>query len=310
MYFDKDLSNGASLTFSSEIFPEYQEFLDAAVRENHPEVLDRKGVAFYCIGRDKEGNRLSWQMKNTNLDIFYADGVYELGGIYSHPSERRKTPLKVFIQIWAECIAAMQEFPIHAKLLFITRTYIKSSWDLFLTKGLNFQQSDMFYLTTQPTNLQRSWKKVKYLGDIDLLQVPQMDQRKYNLRFGKYFFQDDLIPELNSLRINPGRCLIIGDKDNQATVRLLDKFGKINSFEIDCIKGSIDDWGYSKAHYTQSIEKVKLYNLSLCKYKDRLNYIESPVGEYDLIYIDLPKQDYRHVLKKDGIYIDRRKYKA
>ena len=310
MYFDKELPNGATYTFSSEIFPEYQEFLDAAQEENHPEVLNREGVAFYCIGRDTQGNRCTWQMKDTNLKDHYGRGVYELGGVYSLPSERRQTPLRVVVEIWQGAMEVMQGFPINAKLLFITRTYVKSSWDVFLSKGLNFKQADGYYLTSQPTNLQRSWKKVKYLGNINLLNVPQIEQRQYNLRFGKYFFKDDLIPELNSLRENPGRCLIIGDKDNQATVRLLDKFGLHNSFEIDQLKTDQKDWRYSKAYYTQSIEKVKLYNLRLCKHNNKLKYIDTPDKKYNLIYIDLPEYDYKHLLEQDGLYIDRREYKA
>lgn len=310
MRFTRELPNGVVLTFGTEIFPEYQEVLDQAGEENNPETLDREGIAFYCLGCDDKGNKLTIQLKNTNLETHYGDNVYELGGMYSPPDARGKTPLKAIVKTLNYAIQVFQEPPINSKLLFVTRTYTKTSWDLVLEKGFGFIPHEGFFLTTQPSRLQRAWKKVRYIGDINLLKVPYLTTKQYTLRFGKYYFQDDLIPELNSLRENPYKCLIVGDKDNQATVRLLDKFGSYNSFEIDQVKTYQEDWGFSKAYYTQLIEKLKLYNLNLCKYKNRLNYIDTPDKKYNLIYIDLPNRDYKHLLEQDGIYIDRREYKT
>lgn len=308
MVYEYDLVHGGKIVFSKKLFPEFEKILEEAKKEKHPEPLGRhQYVSWYCISKDSHGNYLSWQMFDNDTEKKYGDGVYNIGAIYCEPKVRGApgTSLKQYIDIWRSGIDRMFTTEINAKLLFISRTYVKSSWDLFLKKGIHFKLDDNYWLVTRPIHLQRSWKKIKYRGDLRLLTVPRMDEQRYKTRFGKYFFWNDLIPEISRMKESPGHCLIVGDKDNQATVRLLDKFSHINSFSIQQLKTTQQDWDCSRPYYNQVISKVKAHNIGKCDTKDKLQYIDE-IGnrKYDFIFVDINYKQLYDNLNTNGIIVD------
>ena len=310
MIYEYDLVHGGKFLFSNKIFPEFERILEKAKLEKHPEPLGRLNyVSWYCIGKDSYGNYLSWQMFDNDTEQKYGDGVFEIGAIYCEP-EVRNAPgnnLVEYLNIWRDAVDHMYSTEIGAKLLFISRTYVKASWDLFLRKGIRFELDDNYWLTTRPTHLQRSWKKIKYRGDLNLLTVPKMDEKKYKNRFGKYFFWNDLIPEISKMKDNPGHCLIVGDRDNQATVRLLDKFSHYNSFSIEQLKTYQEDWDCSKPYFNQVISKIKSHNINNCDVKDKLQYI-SELGnkKYNFIFVDIKYKELYNNLAQDGVIVEYR----
>ena len=310
MIYEYDLVHGGKLLFSNQLFPEFENILDLARIEKHQEVLNRKDyVSWYCISKDSHGNYLSWQMFDNDTVEKYGPGVYEMGAIYGEPKVRGApgNNKKEYLDIWRSTIDHMFSTEIKAKLLIISRTYVKRPWDRFLSRALNFKLDDNYWLTTRPTHLQRSWKKIKYRGDIDLLSVPKMDEQKYKTRFGKYFFSDELIPEISKMKDNPGHCLIVGDRDNQATVRLLDKFSHYNTFSIEQLKTFQKDWDCSKPYFNQVISKIKLHNINNCSVKDKLQYI-SELGnkKYDFIFVDIKYKELYNNLAPNGVIVEYR----
>lgn len=291
-------TNVGNYLIDTKPYSEYNNLLEYAIKENHLEVVDKHNVDYYITFVYKNQPIYFCQLVNGGL---YDDKVYNIGGLYLAPQIRQLLPVNDVISMWKNNLQIVFLSPVNAKLVFASRVPSKNKWHNIFIKMLGWNTNEKYYAVTEPRHLQRSWQKIYYSGDLDLLNIRSLNEEQYRMMFGKYFSRRSVCPELKNIS-STDRILIVGDPESQVFTWISDNRPKA-SVEVICNIGQ-KNFNTSERMYEIDV-KVSKSNLALCERKPIV--VQQPESIYNVIYIGAPNVDkdyYRSYLVNNGLYID------
>ena len=291
-----------TILIDDKIYPEHQQLIDLASSENNHHPANAEHIDYYLTLLYKGAPTVLWHAINGGT---FLPNVYYIGSTFGVVENRGSMSLaKECMRIGIDEVFANPNSFMKCKLAIAgwnSGSLISAPIELFKRWGWIYDNN--YYCVTQPKNLQRSWKKIMYKGDISLLKCDRVSEREYNNIWGNTYYSKRISSEVSLAckSAHDKRCLIVGDLEGQVAIKFVNTHYKSNQFSIDVITP------YTTKHSPVLLKKkAKLLrnNLTSCYNHGRINRVDEGTGLYDIIYNDESTNDYREFLTPGGVYIN------